>query len=223
MYSEGVNPTATNGTASARGRRTKRPSGDEREHLIRETMASLLSQKQLHEISIDDLASGAGISRSSFYFYFESKEAVLLSLMDTIVQQADAASDAARAAIEQDPARFLREALAAYVTVFGAQRGVVLACTQAAATNQEVRALWNIVRERWVQMAENGIIAERERAGLPATLPARELAVALLSMNEGVMYSAFAGEQPSIDRERVIDVLTNVWTNAVYEDAPRPT
>lgn len=216
-----MNPPATNSVSPPRGRRAKRPSGDEREHLILQTFESLLAEKQFHEISIDDLASGAGISRSSFYFYFESKEAVLLALMDTIVQQADATSDIAQAAIEQDPERFLRDALAAYVNIFGAHRGVVVACNQAAASSPEVRVLWNVVRGRWVKMAEDGIAAERQRAGLNATLPARELAVALLSMNEGVMYSAFAGEQPGIELDRVIDVLTNIWANAIYEDSPR--
>jgi AcrR family transcriptional regulator len=204
-------------TAPARGRRAKRPTGDEREELIRETLEKLLEQKNFHQISIDDLARGAGISRPSFYFYFESKEAVLLALMDEIVGQADAASDLAQAAIADDPQRFLRDALAAYVHILGEHRGVVVACNQAAAASPEVRDLWNIVRERWVQMAVAGIDAERERASLPATIPSRELAIALLSMNEGVMYSAFAGEDPSIAADRVIDVLTHVWANAVYE------
>lgn len=209
-------------TAPARGRRAKRPTGDEREELIRETLEKLLEEKRFHQISIDDLARGAGISRPSFYFYYESKEAVLLTLLDEIVKQADATSDLAQAAIAQDPQRFLRDALAAYVHILGEHSSLIVAVTQAAAASPEVRDLWNIVRERWVQMAQAGIEAERERAGLAATIPARELAVALLSMNEGVMYSAFAGEQPAIDTDRVIDVLTHVWANAVYEGHELP-
>lgn len=208
-------------SSPARGRRAKRPSGDEREQAIRETLEDLLATKQLHEISIDDLARGAGISRPSFYFYFESKEAVLLTLMDEIVRQADAASDLAQTAIAQDPQRFLRDALTAYVTILGAHRGVIVACNQAAASSPEVRALWNIVRERWVQMGADAIEAERERIGMTGTLSARELAVALINMNEGVMYSLFAGEQPAIPEDRVIEVLSSVWINAVYE-GPQP-
>lgn len=206
-------------TSPARGRRAKRPSGDEREQAIRETLETLLETKQFHEVSIDDLARGAGISRPTFYFYFESKEAVLLTLMDAIVGQADAASDVAQAAIEQDPQRFLHEALTAYVTILGAHRGVIVACNQAAATSPDVRALWNIVRERWVQMGAGAIAAERGRLGIDGELTARELAIALINMNEGVMYSLFAGEQPAIPEERIIEVLTSIWINAVYEGA----
>ena len=61
---------------AARGRRAARPSGDDRELAILETAIRLLDERQEHEISVDDLAKGAGISRPTFYFYFPSKDAV---------------------------------------------------------------------------------------------------------------------------------------------------
>ena len=206
--------------APERGRRAKRPTGDEREQLIRETLESLLESKNFHEISIDDLAKGAGISRPTFYFYFESKEAVLLSLLDAIVSQADAASDAAQAVLEQDPARFLRDSLSAYFHYFGAHRAVSVAGSEAGAGNAQVRTLWNQVRERWVGAAASAIEAERARGTAPDGLPARDLAVALIAMNEGVLFSAFAGEQPAINEDSVVDVLTDVWLNAIYVGRP---
>jgi len=63
-----------------RGRCSARPSGESRELAILATAERLLSERPLAEISIDDLAQGAGISRSGFLFYFQSKEAVLLAL-----------------------------------------------------------------------------------------------------------------------------------------------
>jgi AcrR family transcriptional regulator len=207
-------------TSPARGRRAKRPSGDEREQLIRETLESLLAEKNFHEISIDDLAKGAGISRPTFYFYFESKEAVLLSLLDAIVSQADAASDAAQAALERDPARFLRDSLSAYFHYFGEHRNVSVAGSEANASNPQVRTLWNGVRERWVSAATTAIEAERARGAAPAGLPARDLAIALLNMNAGVLFSSFAGEQPAVQEDHVIDVLTDVWLKAIYGGNP---
>jgi AcrR family transcriptional regulator len=210
--------------APERGRRAKRPTGDEREQLIRETLESLLETKSFHEISIDDLAKGAGISRPTFYFYFESKEAVLLSLLDEIVGQADAASDEAQKALDQDPARFLRDSLTAYFHYFGAHRAVSVAGTEASAGNPQVRTLWNGVRERWVAAATTAIEAERTRGAAPEGLPARDLAIALINMNEGVLFSAFAGEQPAIAEDSVVDVLSDVWLKAIYGGhPPEPT
>src|SRR3954447_1860164 len=82
-----ANPSVTRPT---RGRRTPRVSGDERERTILATFEGLLQQRSLHEISIDDIARGAGISRPTFYFYFASKEAVLLSLLERMLAAAHA-------------------------------------------------------------------------------------------------------------------------------------
>ena len=72
---------------ASRSRRTPRVTGDERERSILETFERLLGERSWHAISIDDIARGAGISRPTFYFYFASKEAVLLSLFDRIVAE----------------------------------------------------------------------------------------------------------------------------------------
>ena len=45
----------------------------------------------MHEISVDDLAKGAGISRSTFYFYFPSKDAVLMTLLKRVIAAVDVA------------------------------------------------------------------------------------------------------------------------------------
>jgi AcrR family transcriptional regulator len=71
--------------ASARRRRPSR--GDLKEHAILETAERLLAEKSIHEIGVDELAQGAKISRPSFYFYFESKFAVLQALVDRVVQE----------------------------------------------------------------------------------------------------------------------------------------
>jgi AcrR family transcriptional regulator len=206
--------------STERGRRAKRPTGDEREQLIRETLESLLEKQSFHEVSIDDLAKGAGISRPTFYFYFESKEAVLLSLLDEIVGQADAVSDAAQSVLEQDPARFLHDSLSAYLHYFGAHRAVAVAGHEAGATSDEVRSLWNKVRDRWINSATSSIEAERARGAAPDGLAARDLAIALIAMNEGVLFSAFAGEQPAVSEETVIDVLSEIWLKAIYGGTP---
>src|SRR4029077_19443864 len=73
--------TTASSTRAPRGRRSSRPSGDDREQAILATAERLLEERALADISVDDLAKGAGISRPTFYFYFPSKEAVLLTLI----------------------------------------------------------------------------------------------------------------------------------------------
>ena len=60
------------------------------------------------EAAVITLAAGAGISRPSFYFYFASKEAVLLALLDRVAQEARQGSAEVLQRFTEDPALWLR-------------------------------------------------------------------------------------------------------------------
>jgi AcrR family transcriptional regulator len=66
------------------GRRRTVSKGDLRQQRILDTAALLFSRQPISAVSVDDLATGAGLSRSSFYFYFPSKNAVLAALMASV-------------------------------------------------------------------------------------------------------------------------------------------
>lgn len=213
--------TAT-GTATPRGRRAARSSGDEREAAILATAERLLHGRAFAEISIDDLARGAGISRPTFYFYFPSKDAVLLTLLDRVTEEAEATCGDVLVRLAEDPRARWRELIARFHETFGAHRAVVLACAQVRGTNAEVRRLWAAVLERWVQAIETAIEAERRRGAAPDGLPARDLAIALNSMNERVWYATFAGDGPAVAERDVVDVLLDVWLAAIYRSTTPP-
>lgn len=203
-------------TRPVRGRRTGRPSGDDRELAILSTAEKLLEERSLAEISIDDLARGAGISRPTFYFYFRSKDAVLLTLLDRLTEEANAASLSVLDEVAEDPATRWRACINSFYETFHAHRAVTLASADARATNAEVRTLWSAVMEGWVQRTTCAIEAERERGAAPEGLPARDIAVVLNAMNERALYATFAGEGPRVAERDVVNVLLDVWLNTIY-------
>jgi len=212
--------------AGIRGRRAVRPSGDDREAAILATSEALLAERAWAAVSVDDLARGAGISRPSFYFYFASKDAVLLTLLDRVIAQADAASAAAftAEAASADRRRTWREGITAYFETFRAHRAVTLAAAEAQATSPEVRALWARGFEGWVQTCTAAIEAERRRGAAPAGVPARDLAIVLNAMNERSMYATFSGDASAVAEDDVVDVLLEVWLRAIYGPAaPEPS
>lgn len=201
-----------------RGRRASRPTGDDREHAILATAERLLGERALRDISIDDLARGAGISRPTFYFYFRSKEAVLLALLDRVVQEADvAATVVPDGELAADPPRFWHAVIAAFYRTFREHRAVTLAAAEARCTNHEVRALWSSVMATWTDRAAAAIDSERVRGAAPPGLPARDLAVALSTMNERSMHALLAGDEPSLAESDVVTVLHTIWLNAIYQ------
>jgi AcrR family transcriptional regulator len=212
---------------AVRGRRPARPSGDDREAAILATAERLLDERPLAEISVDDLARGAGISRPTFYFYFRSKDAVLLTLLDRVVAEADAASAAAFATVSAHPAREPRERwramIDAYHSTFRTHRSVTLASVALRFANPEVRELWARVSTDWVRGCAEAIESERRRGAAPPGLPAHDLSVALNSLNERVLYGTLSGDGPSVAEEDVVDVLLDVWLSAIYHPpAPAP-
>ncbi len=203
------------GPRSGRGRRSARASGDERERAIMQTAERLLRERGIGEISVDDLARGAGISRSAFYFYFPSKDAVVLSLIDRMVEQAASAREEA-STLAGDPAADCRASIEIFYEIFGAHRAVVRAASDLNATNPEARALWSQIMESWVVEVTERIVEERGRGAAVASVPARDLAIALVQMNEGVLRALFVEEDPAVSEEHAIEVLSHVWLSAIF-------
>jgi TetR/AcrR family transcriptional regulator, ethionamide resistance regulator len=205
---------------SSRGRRTSRPSGDDRELAILTTAERLLEERPLADISVDDLARGAGISRPTFYFYFPSKDAVLLTLFDRVMQEADATFDALKESLSPSDSQLaVRDGINAFFQTFGKHRAVTLACAAARATNAELRQMWSTFMQKWVAHTAERIRAERE-AGAPETIAAEHLAVALNLMNERAMFAALASEQPAVVDEKVVDTLAYVWFTSIFGAVP---
>ena len=208
-----VSSTQTSAPAT-RGRRRQRPSGDDRERAILETAERLLQERPLGEISVDDLARGAGISRPTFYFYFASKEAVLLTLLDRLVEEARAGIELER--LPRDPVEVVRKGIASIHETFREHRAVALAAAEMRSSSSEVRALWEGVMEGFVQETTAAIEGERARGAAPGGIAARDLAMALNLMNERVFQATLSGEGPAMSDETVLDTLVEVWMRAIY-------
>lgn len=205
---------------AARGRRGARPSGDDRELAILETAERLIDERPFAEISVDDLAKGAGISRPTFYFYFPSKDAVLSTLFERVIAEADATFEGRPGDYAADPGLAWRDGIYAFFEPLRAHVGVALAGIAATATNAEIRALWSTFMQKWIDRTAAVITAERARGAAPDTVPAQDLAAALNLMNERTMVASYTAEKPSIAEGAALDTLVHVWITSIYGNTP---
>ncbi|EKF21272.1 HTH-type transcriptional regulator EthR [Mycolicibacterium hassiacum DSM 44199] len=213
--------TTVSQSRRARARRTSRPSGDEREQAILATLERLLQERPLADISVDELAKGAGLSRPAFYFYFPSKDAVLVALVEQVINEADRNADEAMGGT--DPAvepHGVWQAINALFRTFGAHRAVTLAGAAARPNNADIQELWSRFMQKWIDHTAASIQAERDRGAAPDTIPAADLAVSLNLMNERTMLAAFAAEQPAVSTERLVDTLAHIWVTSIYGEPP---
>ena len=210
-------PTQTKYLQASRGRRASHHAGDDREQAILATAERLLQERPLADFSVDDLAKGAGISRPTFYFYFRSKNAVLLSLLDQMNGKAQAALGALDVVSSGDPEAIWRARIESFFEVSGSHRAVAVAGAAAKATNPEVRQLWSALMSKWIAYTTIAIKAERGRGAAPDTIPAAELSVALNMLSERMMAAAFTAEDQAIPEDRVIDTLLHIWLASIYQ------
>lgn len=71
-------------SADGRSRRAEE-SREQRRAQILERALGVFAEKGYHGASITDIVRAAGVARGTFYLYFDSKEAVFLALLDTLL------------------------------------------------------------------------------------------------------------------------------------------
>ncbi len=212
--------TAVDQPRAARGRRSTRPSGDDRERAILATARRLLGERSFAEISVDDLAKGAGLSRPTFYFYFPSKEAVLLTLVEPLIARVDENLEGAGARVPQDPQKMVHSGINAFFTTFRADPAVARAGMELLHSNALIRDKWSAAMAKWIHLTAALIESERDRGAAPATIAALDLATSLNQMNERAMIAALSAQQPAIAEQQVVDTLTHIWLTSIYGSAP---
>ncbi|WP_430790058.1 TetR/AcrR family transcriptional regulator [Actinoplanes sp. G11-F43] len=192
------------------GRRRGPSKGDRRERAILETARELLARKPLAEITIDELAAGAEISRSSFYFYFDSKVAVVVALLHEISGRLGAGAGPWLDGTGPD-APALHRSLAA-LAVLWRDQGRLLAGALAAAPGCPPLASWRDgLRSAHVERLAARI--ERDRAaGLAPPGPAPRVLAGLI---DDLRAAAFQG---AADPEALAGDLVTVELRMIYGD-----
>ena len=197
------------------GRRRGPSKGDLKEAAILDRAWELLGSKGLGEITIDELASGAGISRSTFYFYFDSKEAVLRALasrIDAEIRESAAPFfESDRVLTEPE----VRAAVRGYLARWKAKGNVLRASAALEATDPEMRAFWFDLSDGMVSAAAAGVERARAAGMLPDGPPdALDLTRVLFGMLWRAGWEVSLRPPSRRDEQRLIDALTAVIIRA---------
>ncbi len=203
---------------STPGVRRRKPSkGDRTSQAILDAATELLAQRDITEITIDELASRAGISRSAFYFHFESREAVLHLLSEQVVGDLYAIAGAWTEGGGEPADVALRRATGESVDYWRSHGPVLRAAVRARGTNGTMQAFWDEVAKKFIGSVADRIEAERTSgAALPGPPTARMLAQALVSMNDEVFYEHSRSRRSRAADREVVDTLTTVWLRSIY-------
>ncbi|GAA0598973.1 TetR/AcrR family transcriptional regulator [Kutzneria viridogrisea] len=196
--------------------------GDLKQEAILETAERLLAVKALAEIGIGELAAGAGISRSSFYFYFESKQALLSALLDKAADALLADVDTWLEPSTGEPGHEIGQSVEVAVRMWR-EHGAVLLAAQNPDSPPEAREFTAGLTARLIEASAAVIRHKREEGQAPDGPPSAEaLATMLIGMTEHCIARHFTSPSLVRDDRELIDTLTAVWTRSIFAaDLPR--
>lgn len=190
----------------------------------RETYTALLSaarsvfeEEGYDGASVSQVVDRAGVSRGTFYIYFESKEDILQTIAEQIESDIQSmqtgiddavAGEALRAAelIRASTRRFLR---------FYRENAKMMAVLEQVATHHPLFKQLRLRMRRSAAVRAIGLIERLQSAGVvPPDVDARYAAVALTGMVDRFAYVWFILEE-QFEEDTAVDVLSRLWFQAV--------
>jgi TetR/AcrR family transcriptional regulator, ethionamide resistance regulator len=210
-------------SASASPSRRGPSKGDLKQRAILATCERLLDERALGEIAVDELAAGAGISRPSFYFYFESKNAVLRALVERLADEMYAEAESWLERKDDSPEVTVSRSIGAAAQQWREHGAVLRAAVQTWGSVPELQAFWEDVVRRFVEQSATRIADDREDGAAPAGPDPEALAKALIWMNERCFYTNSLGADPSLSDDELVPTLTAIWLRSIYASfTPQP-
>ncbi|MGH3639887.1 MAG: TetR/AcrR family transcriptional regulator, partial [Mycobacterium sp.] len=152
---------------------------------------------------------------SGFYFYFDSKYAVLAVVVADAMAELDKLThDFAPREEGETPAEFAKRMVGSAAAVFSHNDPIMKACTLAQNTDAQLRDMMNdfsdTVIDKIVGLVKQDTGARPISDDLPALVRTLTATTALTLSND----SAFVGRED--DSARAIEVLERLWLNALW-------
>lgn len=167
------------------------------------------------ELSVDRLSTEAGISRASFYIYFEDKGHLLRRLAAQVFDDLATGGERWWGVAGRHNADDLRAAMAGIIDRYRRRQPVLVALNEMAgydpATAQTYRDLLTAISERMARVIEGG----QADGSIRPELPASTTASALTWMVERACHQNLPVNPPDYDAELATTLTEIIW-GALY-------
>jgi TetR/AcrR family transcriptional regulator, ethionamide resistance regulator len=207
---------AATGTKSRRKKGT-RVSPRERRRKSRERVIAsalrLAERGSFRDLTVDEIARSARISRSAFYTHFEDKQGLLLVAVAEVAEQLFEMAERWWHGVGA-PAERVRRAIEGVVSVYAENAALLRIATEVSTYDEEMRALWLDIGERFIEATAQHVRSEQSRGLIPGNLDPRATAESLYWMAERCCYINLGRRERS--PKTVVEGLVPVWTAALY-------
>ena len=193
----------------------RRSRGHRQRDAIVTAVRELLQERSFADLSVSTISERAGVARSGFYFYFDSKYAVLAVILADASEELDKLThDFAPREPGETPAAFAKRTVGSAATVYASNDPVMTACAVARNTDAQIREMmddfYDSVIDKIVGLIEQDADARpisEDLRGLVRTLAAT---TAMTLTHD----SAFVGRGE--DPARAVEVVETLWLHSLW-------
>src|SRR5690349_22606558 len=117
-------------TAESAPQEIRRSRGDRQRDAIVTAVRELLHERSFADLSVSTISARAGVARSGFYFYFDSKYSVLARIVSEAMEELDELThNFAPREPDESPASFAKRMVGSAAAVFASNDPIMAACT----------------------------------------------------------------------------------------------
>ncbi|MCW3012495.1 MAG: TetR family transcriptional regulator [Solirubrobacterales bacterium] len=208
-------PSVTRKSSSSRQAR--------REAIVKQMLGvveELLSEgESFTELSVERLIGSAGISRSTFYVYFEDKGTLLLALAEDVVQQLVGSAQAWWELPPTATKADVEAALRGTADVFREHAAIWSSLVDASSYDQKVRASFRAVVDNAAAGLAKHIKDGQKSGSVVAGLDPKRTAEWLTWMTERGLYQLLA-EATDAETTKSVRAQADIVWNTLYAGAP---
>lgn len=192
--------------------------GDKQRQAILTAVRQLLEERPLAELSVSAISDRAGVARSGFYFYFESKYAVLAQIMaEATAELEELTAFFAPRGEDETPAAFARRMVGSAALVFAHNDPVMMACNEARYSDAQIR---EILDQQIDTIVDQIIAIVRAEIAAGTAHPISDDIPALVRTLGATTATMLSGDTtflgPDADVSRGLRVLEALWLNALW-------
>jgi AcrR family transcriptional regulator len=195
--------------------------GDKHRQAIMQAVRDLLEEKPFAELSVSTISLRAGVARSGFYFYFDSKYAVLAQIVAEAAEELEELTHYfAPRQPGESPEQFAKRMVRSAAAMYAHNDPVMAACEVARHTDVQIREI--LERQFEVVLGQITAIVEAEMTAGTAN-PISDDIPALVRILAGTTSLTLSGdpllagrEGHQHDVERRVRVLEQLWLNSLW-------
>ena len=193
----------------------RRSRGDRQRDAIVTAVRELLQERSFADLSVSSISQRAGVARSGFYFYFDSKYAVLAVIVaDAMAELDQLTHDFAPREPGESPSDFAKRMVGYAAAVFSSHDPIMSACNLARSTDAQIREIMDDFQDTVVDKIV-GLVKDDSGAR-----PVSGDVVALVRTLTAVTSMTLAHDTAFVGRNQdaagAVEVVERLWFSALW-------